>query len=109
MKHPVAVMGAAGVFVIAVFLLIGVLFVESINQRHASCRATLVALEASRDTAAAGIRRVVPGLPPGTPPALVESFRRQQAQTLLSNMERRAVIAEVEVATRDLRRSSFCQ
>jgi len=106
--RPIVLLTLAGAFVFISFLAIGYLFNESNAQRHASCRAQEITMQSIEATAVAGIRPVQP-LPAGTPPALVESFKRQIAATIAENARRRLVAMRVHKAAVDLARSDFCQ
>jgi hypothetical protein len=109
MSRPVILMCVAGVLVVTVFVILGVLFTEAEHQRRASCEATTSALVATRSVAEAGIRPVSLEIPAGIPPELAESFKQQQAATLAENTKRRAVIASLDSSIVNLQNSSFCQ
>lgn len=105
---PVAAVLLSSAVVASVFLMLGWMFQQSQDQRLASCRATLVALDAIAETAEAGIREVPRNvLNPDDP--LTPLFEQQRRATLAENTRRRAVIVRTRAAARQLARSDFCQ
>lgn len=90
------------------FLVMGRLFHDVVEHRHASCHATLVSLGAIHDNAAAGIRPIVP-IPEGLTPQLRKAFMFQAAATRKVNARYAMVIAKVDKAANDLRSSAFCE
>jgi hypothetical protein len=92
------------------FLALAILFGESQDQRTASCRATLTALHAARETSAAGIRPLQKPLrAEDVGKVLAAAFAKQLAVTKAENERRRKVVADVTVAATQLRQSDFCK
>ena len=107
-KKHIIVIGISGAVIILGAIISGQLFITNTNQRHASCDGTLVALKAISQTNVAGLRVVAP-IPPGIDEKLFKSFKLQQAQTILANNKRLAVIKDVNVEIVNLKRSKFCE
>ena len=90
------------------FSAIALNYKQAAETRHATCDATLVALNAIGDVADAGVRPVPDELAPGTPEGLRAAFLSQIAATVAENERRRKVERDVDAAAATLRSSAFC-
>lgn len=108
-KKDLFVLSAAALMMVVAALVSAHLFVMVTNQRHASCQATLVALEGTRKTALASVRPVQPDVSDKFPPDLAESFRAQRQATIHANQRLYTVAAQMAAEQVALRRSAYCQ
>lgn len=107
--QPIMVVLVPAVAVLIMLLLAVNGLHRSADQRLASCAATQIALDGVIKNAAAGIRPVSTVAELGAiPDELRRAFREQRDATIAENARRRAVIAEMTLASKRLAASDFC-
>ena len=77
------------------------------NNRKASCRATITAMEGVQANAASGIRVVNP-IPDNLSPELEAAFKVQRRATIAENARRRSTIDTVEAQEQKFLTSPYC-